>query len=55
MFGPAGTSPDQRQRASSANGAMGSVPRCGHAGAVMIVRHAMRLTGVDRLHGLVAW
>jgi len=25
---------------------------CGHAGAVNIVRHAMRLTGVDRLHGL---
>jgi 7,8-dihydropterin-6-yl-methyl-4-(beta-D-ribofuranosyl)aminobenzene 5'-phosphate synthase len=26
---------------------------CGHAGAVNIARHAMRLTGVDRLHGLV--
>lgn len=26
---------------------------CGHAGAVNIVRHAMRLTGVDRLHALV--
>jgi 7,8-dihydropterin-6-yl-methyl-4-(beta-D-ribofuranosyl)aminobenzene 5'-phosphate synthase len=26
---------------------------CGHAGVVNIARHAMRLTGVDRLHGLV--
>jgi 7,8-dihydropterin-6-yl-methyl-4-(beta-D-ribofuranosyl)aminobenzene 5'-phosphate synthase len=26
---------------------------CGHAGAVNIVRHAARLTGVDRLHALV--
>ena len=26
---------------------------CGHAGIVNIARHAMRLTGVDRLHGLV--
>jgi 7,8-dihydropterin-6-yl-methyl-4-(beta-D-ribofuranosyl)aminobenzene 5'-phosphate synthase len=26
---------------------------CGHAGAVNIVRHAQRLTGVDRLHALV--
>lgn len=26
---------------------------CGHAGAVNIVRHAMRLTGVRRLHGLL--
>jgi 7,8-dihydropterin-6-yl-methyl-4-(beta-D-ribofuranosyl)aminobenzene 5'-phosphate synthase len=26
---------------------------CGHAGAVNIVRHAMRLTGVRRLHALV--
>ncbi|MGE3284663.1 MAG: MBL fold metallo-hydrolase [Pseudonocardia sp.] len=26
---------------------------CGHAGAVNIVRHAMRLTGVPRLHGLL--
>ncbi|MFD2090147.1 MBL fold metallo-hydrolase [Blastococcus deserti] len=26
---------------------------CGHGGAVNIVRHAMRLTGVDRLHALV--
>jgi 7,8-dihydropterin-6-yl-methyl-4-(beta-D-ribofuranosyl)aminobenzene 5'-phosphate synthase len=26
---------------------------CGHAGAVNIVRHAMRLTGVDRLHALI--
>ncbi|MDQ4117810.1 MAG: MBL fold metallo-hydrolase [Actinomycetota bacterium] len=26
---------------------------CGHAGAVNIVRQAVRLTGVDRLHGLV--
>ena len=26
---------------------------CGHAGAINIVRHAMRLTGVDRLHGLI--
>ena len=25
---------------------------CGHAGAVNIARHAMRLTGVDRLHAL---
>ncbi len=25
---------------------------CGHAGAVNVVRHAMRLTGVDRLHAL---
>ena len=29
------------------------VTGCGHAGAVNIVRHAMRLTGVGRLHGLV--
>jgi 7,8-dihydropterin-6-yl-methyl-4-(beta-D-ribofuranosyl)aminobenzene 5'-phosphate synthase len=29
------------------------VTGCGHAGAVNIVRHAMRLTGVDRLHGLL--
>ena len=26
---------------------------CGHAGAVNIVRHALRLTGVERLHGLI--
>lgn len=26
---------------------------CGHAGAVNVVRHAMRLTGVERLHALV--
>lgn len=26
---------------------------CGHGGAVNIVRHAMRLTGVDRLHALL--
>jgi 7,8-dihydropterin-6-yl-methyl-4-(beta-D-ribofuranosyl)aminobenzene 5'-phosphate synthase len=26
---------------------------CGHAGAVNIVRHAQRLTGVERLHGLI--
>jgi 7,8-dihydropterin-6-yl-methyl-4-(beta-D-ribofuranosyl)aminobenzene 5'-phosphate synthase len=26
---------------------------CGHAGAVNIVRHAMRLTGVEQLHALV--
>ncbi len=26
---------------------------CGHAGAVNIARHAMRLTGVDRLHAMV--
>ena len=26
---------------------------CGHAGAINIARHAMRLTGVDRLHGLL--
>ena len=26
---------------------------CGHAGAVNIVRHAQRLTGVDRLHALI--
>lgn len=26
---------------------------CGHAGAVNIVRQALRLTGVDRLHGLI--
>ena len=26
---------------------------CGHAGAVNIVRHAMRLTGVDSLHALL--
>ena len=26
---------------------------CGHAGVVNIVRHAMRLTGVDRLHALL--
>jgi 7,8-dihydropterin-6-yl-methyl-4-(beta-D-ribofuranosyl)aminobenzene 5'-phosphate synthase len=26
---------------------------CGHAGAVNIARHAMRLTGVDRLHALL--
>lgn len=26
---------------------------CGHAGAVNIVRHALRLTGVDRLHALL--
>jgi 7,8-dihydropterin-6-yl-methyl-4-(beta-D-ribofuranosyl)aminobenzene 5'-phosphate synthase len=25
---------------------------CGHAGAVNIVRHSLRLTGVDRLHAL---
>jgi 7,8-dihydropterin-6-yl-methyl-4-(beta-D-ribofuranosyl)aminobenzene 5'-phosphate synthase len=29
------------------------VTGCGHAGAVNIVRHAQRLTGVDRLHGLI--
>ena len=29
------------------------VTGCGHAGAINIVRHAMRLTGVDRLHGLL--
>ncbi len=28
------------------------VTGCGHAGVVNIVRHAMRLTGVDRLHAL---
>lgn len=26
---------------------------CGHGGAVNIARHALRLTGVDRLHGLL--
>jgi 7,8-dihydropterin-6-yl-methyl-4-(beta-D-ribofuranosyl)aminobenzene 5'-phosphate synthase len=26
---------------------------CGHAGAVNIVRHALRLTGTDRLHALI--
>jgi len=26
---------------------------CGHAGAVNLLRHAMRLTGVDRLHALL--
>ena len=26
---------------------------CGHAGAVNIARHALRLTGVDRLHALL--
>jgi 7,8-dihydropterin-6-yl-methyl-4-(beta-D-ribofuranosyl)aminobenzene 5'-phosphate synthase len=26
---------------------------CGHAGVVNIIRHAMRLTGVDRLHAVV--
>jgi 7,8-dihydropterin-6-yl-methyl-4-(beta-D-ribofuranosyl)aminobenzene 5'-phosphate synthase len=26
---------------------------CGHAGAVNVARHAMRLTGVDRLHALL--
>ena len=26
---------------------------CGHSGAVNTVRHAMRLTGADRLHGLL--
>jgi 7,8-dihydropterin-6-yl-methyl-4-(beta-D-ribofuranosyl)aminobenzene 5'-phosphate synthase len=26
---------------------------CGHGGAVNIVRHALRLTGVDRLHALI--
>jgi 7,8-dihydropterin-6-yl-methyl-4-(beta-D-ribofuranosyl)aminobenzene 5'-phosphate synthase len=26
---------------------------CGHAGAVNIIRHAMRLTSVDRLHALI--
>jgi 7,8-dihydropterin-6-yl-methyl-4-(beta-D-ribofuranosyl)aminobenzene 5'-phosphate synthase len=26
---------------------------CGHAGAVNIARHALRLTGADRLHGLL--
>ena len=29
------------------------VTGCGHAGAVNIVRHAARLTGVDGLHGLI--
>ena len=29
------------------------VTGCGHAGAVNIVRHAQRLTGIDRLHGLL--
>lgn len=29
------------------------VTGCGHAGAVNIVRHALRLTGVGRLHALV--
>jgi 7,8-dihydropterin-6-yl-methyl-4-(beta-D-ribofuranosyl)aminobenzene 5'-phosphate synthase len=29
------------------------VTGCGHAGAVNIVRHAMRLTRVERLHGLI--
>lgn len=29
------------------------VTGCGHAGVVNIVRHAQRLTGVDRLHGLL--
>jgi 7,8-dihydropterin-6-yl-methyl-4-(beta-D-ribofuranosyl)aminobenzene 5'-phosphate synthase len=28
------------------------VTGCGHAGAVNIVRHALRLTGIPRLHGL---
>jgi hypothetical protein len=27
---------------------------CGHAGVVSIVRHAQRLTGVDRLHAPAA-
>jgi 7,8-dihydropterin-6-yl-methyl-4-(beta-D-ribofuranosyl)aminobenzene 5'-phosphate synthase len=26
---------------------------CGHGGAINIARHAMRLTGVDRLHGML--
>jgi 7,8-dihydropterin-6-yl-methyl-4-(beta-D-ribofuranosyl)aminobenzene 5'-phosphate synthase len=26
---------------------------CGHAGAVNIARHAVRLTGVDRLHAML--
>jgi len=26
---------------------------CGHAGAINIARHAMRLTGVNRLHALI--
>jgi 7,8-dihydropterin-6-yl-methyl-4-(beta-D-ribofuranosyl)aminobenzene 5'-phosphate synthase len=26
---------------------------CGHAGAVNIVRHAQRITGVPRLHALI--
>jgi len=26
---------------------------CGHAGAVNICRYAMRLTGVDRMHGVL--
>ena len=29
------------------------VTGCGHAGAVNIVRHALRLTGVTRLHALL--
>ena len=29
------------------------VTGCGHAGAVNIARHAMRLTAVERLHGLI--
>jgi 7,8-dihydropterin-6-yl-methyl-4-(beta-D-ribofuranosyl)aminobenzene 5'-phosphate synthase len=29
------------------------VTGCGHAGAVNIARHAMRLTGVDRIHALL--
>ncbi|TQS46914.1 MBL fold metallo-hydrolase [Cryptosporangium phraense] len=29
------------------------VTGCGHAGVVNIARHAMRLTGVDRLHALI--
>lgn len=29
------------------------VTGCGHAGVVNIVRHAMRLTGVDRLHAII--
>jgi 7,8-dihydropterin-6-yl-methyl-4-(beta-D-ribofuranosyl)aminobenzene 5'-phosphate synthase len=29
------------------------VTGCGHAGAINIVRHAQRLTGVDRLHALI--
>jgi 7,8-dihydropterin-6-yl-methyl-4-(beta-D-ribofuranosyl)aminobenzene 5'-phosphate synthase len=35
------------------DGGLVVVTGCGHAGAVNIVRHALRLTGVERLHGLI--